>query len=66
MGHLASAVGSMPGEDFAEAQRVILGELPDFPCLAELPARGAYASMVGRTAAMITELGIDLQPPAGG
>jgi methionine synthase II (cobalamin-independent) len=52
----------MPGEDVAEAVRVVLGELPDLPHLPELPARGATATMTGRTLAMISELGFDLQP----
>ncbi len=39
----------MPGEDFAESLRLVLGELPDLPHLPELPARGAVADMTGRT-----------------
>lgn len=58
----ATGVGSLPGEDFAEACRVVLGELADFPHLPELPARGVIAGMTGRTLAMIDELGFDLQP----
>ncbi|MGN6252135.1 MAG: methionine synthase [Marmoricola sp.] len=58
----ATGVGSMPGEDIAEAIRVVLGELPDLPHLPELPARGATATMTGRALAMIAELGFDLQP----
>lgn len=52
----------MPGEDFTEAARVVLGELPDLPHLPELPARGATASMTGRALAVVAELGFDLQP----
>ncbi|RNL80481.1 methionine synthase [Nocardioides marmorisolisilvae] len=52
----------MPGEDFAEAVRTVLGEVPDLPFLPELPARGAPASMTGRTLAVVAELGFDLQP----
>lgn len=59
---LVTAVGSMPGTDFAEAVRIVFGELPDLPHLPELPARGAIASMTGRTLAMLPELGFDLQP----
>lgn len=61
----ASGVGSWPGEDaesYAEAVRVILGELPDLPYLPELPARGPGAGMVGRALATIDDLGFDLQP----
>lgn len=40
----ASGVGSMPGDDFAEAVKVVLGELAvdhGLPHLPELPGRGA-------------------------
>lgn len=59
---LASGVGSLPGEDIAEAVRLVLGELPDLPHLPELPARGVHAGMTGRALGAITELGFDLQP----
>ena len=55
----------MPGEDaaaYAEATRLVLGELPDFPHLPELPGRGPTANMTGRTLAIVAELGADLQP----
>ena len=52
----------MPGEDFAEAVRIVLGEVPDLPFLPELPERGVTAQMVGRTLALVAELGFDLQP----
>ena len=58
----ATGIGSLPGDDFAEASRIVLGEIPGFPHLPELPARGAIADMTGRTLAMIGELGFDLQP----
>ncbi|RYE76811.1 MAG: methionine synthase, partial [Myxococcales bacterium] len=59
---ISTAVGSMPGEDVHEAIRVVLGELPDFPHLPELPGRGAPAGMIGRTVGAISDLGFDLQP----
>lgn len=59
---LATGIGSLPGTDFAEATKVVLGELKGFPHLPELPARGVIAGMTGRTLAMIDELGFDLQP----
>ncbi|MBO0845795.1 MAG: methionine synthase [Nocardioides sp.] len=62
---VATGVGSWPGTDaeaYAEAVRVVLGELPDLPHLPELPGRGAGAGMVGRTLATIGDLGFDLQP----
>ena len=52
----------MPADAIREAVRVVLGELPDLPHLPELPARGAVANMTGRAAAVVTELGFDLQP----
>lgn len=52
----------MPGEDFAESARIVLGEVADLPHLVELPSRGATAAMVGRTLALVSELGADLQP----
>ena len=61
-GVIASGVGSMPGEDYAEAVRISFGELPDLPFLPELPERGALAQMTGRTLAMVADLGFDLQP----
>lgn len=58
----ATGVGSMPGEDVAEAVRLVLGALPDLPHLPELPGRGATASMTGRALAVVAELDADLQP----
>jgi len=58
----ATGVGSLPGTNPAEACRVVLGELPDLPHLAELPARGPGAQMIGRTAALLVDLSVDLQP----
>jgi hypothetical protein len=56
-------MGSLPLEDVDEALRLVLGELPDFPHLPELPGRGVGADMVGRTAgAVLVDLHVDLQP----
>ena len=52
----------MPGVDYAEATRVVLGEIDDLPFVVELPARGPTASMTGRTLALVTGLAFDLQP----
>ncbi len=57
-----SGVGSMPGEDFREAVKVVRGECPDLPFLPELPDRGAPADLTGRALAVVAELGADLQP----
>jgi methionine synthase II (cobalamin-independent) len=59
---VATGVGSMPGEDFAETVRVVLGEVGELPYLPELPARSAAAGMTGRSVAMLADLGADLQP----
>jgi hypothetical protein len=58
----ATGVGSMPGTDPREAASVVLGELPDLPHLPELPGRGPGADMVGRTAGVLVDLHVDLQP----
>ncbi len=58
----ATGVGSMPGEDPRETARAVLGELAVLPFLPELPARGAGADLIGRTAALLTDLYVDLQP----
>jgi len=59
---VATGVGSMPGESFSEAMRIVRDVLPDLPYLPELPARSAGASMTGRAVAMLADLGADLQP----
>jgi methionine synthase II (cobalamin-independent) len=58
----ASGVGSLPGADPAEALRIVLGELPEFPYLPELPARGPGADLIGRSAALLVDLAVDLTP----
>ena len=56
----ATGIGSMPGTDIDEAQRIVLGELPDLPHLPELPGRGPGADMIGRGGAFLVELPIEL------
>jgi hypothetical protein len=56
----ATGVGSLPGTDIAEAQRVVLGELPDLPHLPELPARGPGADTIGRSAGLLVDLPVEL------
>jgi methionine synthase II (cobalamin-independent) len=58
----ASGVGSLPGTDAAEAVRLVVGELPDFAHLPELPARGPGADLIGRGAALLVDLAFDLTP----
>ncbi|MBV9010600.1 MAG: methionine synthase [Pseudonocardiales bacterium] len=52
----------MPGTDALEAARMVIGELPALPHLPELPDRGAGADMIGRTAALLVELALELVP----
>jgi hypothetical protein len=56
----ATGVGSLPGTDPAEAARLVFGELPDLPHLAELPARGPGAEMTGRTAGLLVDLPVEI------
>ncbi|MFV2195956.1 methionine synthase [Nocardiopsis sp. LOL_012] len=58
----STGVGSWPGEDPHEAVRTVLGELPDLPHLPELPGRGVGADMVGRTAGLLVDLPVEVQP----
>jgi methionine synthase II (cobalamin-independent) len=58
----ATGIGSLPGTDPAEAVRMVLGLLPDLPFLPELPARGQHADLAGRSAALLVDLPVDLQP----
>jgi hypothetical protein len=58
----ASGVGSLPGTDPAEAVRLVVGELPDFAHLPELPARGPGSDLIGRSAALLVDLAFDLTP----
>jgi hypothetical protein len=56
----ATGIGSLPGTDPAEALKLVLGELPDLPFLPELPARGVGADVIGRGAALLTELPVEV------
>lgn len=61
----ATGVGSMPGTtdvSYAEAARLVLGELPDLPHVPEVPGRGVWAGMTGRGLAVVDGLAADLQP----
>jgi len=52
----------MPGTDVREAARIVIGEIPELPHLPELPDRGAGADMIGRTAALLVDLAVELVP----
>jgi len=53
---VATGVGSMPGTDITEAVNIVFGELPEWPHLPELPARGLGSDMIGRGAALLEGL----------
>ncbi|XNZ01427.1 hypothetical protein ACL90Y_05540 [Micrococcus luteus] len=56
--------GTWAGQDAAEATLATLGEAGDehWPVLPELPHRGPGADPVGRTASLLPDLAVDLQP----
>lgn len=56
----ATGIGSLPGTDIVEAVKYVFGELPALPHLPELPARGPGADMIGRSAAFLTDLPVEL------
>ncbi|SDT39692.1 uroporphyrinogen decarboxylase/cobalamine-independent methonine synthase family protein [Microlunatus soli] len=58
----SSGIGSWPGTDLAEALKITFAECPELPYLPELPDRGAGAALIGRGAAVLAELSVDLQP----
>ncbi|UYM05854.1 uroporphyrinogen decarboxylase/cobalamine-independent methonine synthase family protein [Solicola gregarius] len=57
-----TGVGSMPGTNVHEAVRIAVDECSELVFLPELPGRGVTAGMIGRTAALLVGLGVDLQP----
>jgi hypothetical protein len=59
-----TALGDWPGQDPVEALRIIRGELgsPNLPFLPSLPDRGVGSDEIGRTAGLLPELPVDLQP----
>jgi methionine synthase II (cobalamin-independent) len=59
---VATGIGSLPGTDPGEANRVVAGELPDLPHLAELPARGVGADMIGRSAGLLVDIAVEVVP----
>jgi methionine synthase II (cobalamin-independent) len=57
-----TGIGSWPGTSPREAAEIIVGELHNLPHLAELPARGVGADIIGRAAALLVDIGIDTVP----
>lgn len=58
----ATGIGSWPGTDVDEAVRTVLGELADLPYLPELPARGIGAELIGRSAGLLVDMPVEVQP----
>ncbi|MFE9041528.1 methionine synthase [Streptomyces sp. NPDC007818] len=58
----ATGVGSLPGGDAREAAKTVTGSFEDFPFLAELPARGPGADMIGRTLGLLVDLYAHVEP----
>ncbi len=56
----ATGIGSLPGTDAAEAVAIVFGELPALPHLPELPDRGPGAELIGRGAALLTDLPVEI------
>ena len=52
----------MPGGNPLEAAQLIFDEVPDLPFLAELPGRGPGADMIGRTAALLVDIPVEVTP----
>ncbi|WP_133824730.1 methionine synthase [Actinomycetospora succinea] len=61
-GDRATGLGSWPGTDVREAARTVVGEVPGLPYVPELPARGVGADMVGRTAALLVDIAVEVWP----
>ncbi len=57
-----TGIGSLPGTDQHDAVALVFGELPELPHLPELPARGVGADMIGRSAALLVDLPVELVP----
>lgn len=57
-----TGIGSMPGSDPLESARIVVGESASLPSLPELPARGAGADMIGRTASLLDGIAVGLVP----
>ena len=56
----ATGIGSLPGTDIVDAVALVFGELPDLPFLPELPRRGPGADLLGRTAALLVDLPVEV------
>ena len=52
----------MPGGNPMETAQLIHDEVPDLPFLAELPGRGPGADMIGRAAALLVDIPVEVTP----
>ena len=51
-----TGIGALPGISPDESARMIAGELPELPYLAELPDRGVGADVVGRSISLLVDI----------
>ncbi|WP_396906448.1 methionine synthase [Mycolicibacterium phlei] len=58
----ATGIGSWPGTSPRDAAAVIVDELHQLPHLAELPARGVGADIIGRAGALLIDITLDTVP----
>ncbi|MCY0927716.1 methionine synthase [Streptomyces sp. H27-H1] len=58
----ATGVGSLPGGDAREAAKTVTGSFEEFPYLAELPARGPGADMIGRSLGLLVDMHAHVEP----
>ncbi|MCI1747696.1 MAG: methionine synthase [Acidipropionibacterium sp.] len=58
----ATAIGSLPGEDFRGAVAEMAETFPDLVPMPEQPGRGPGAGIIGRATGVLEELPVDLGP----
>ncbi|QLQ15795.1 MAG: hypothetical protein HZY73_09150 [Micropruina sp.] len=56
-----TGLGSLPGTDFVAAARRVFEDCPELPYVPELPARGPWATMIGRSAGLLSGLAVSLE-----
>jgi methionine synthase II (cobalamin-independent) len=55
-----TGIGSLPGTDPSDAVALVFDELAELPHLPELPQRGPGAEMIGRSAALLLDLPVEM------
>ncbi|MGW0393105.1 methionine synthase [Streptomyces sp. NPDC003042] len=58
----ATGIGSLPDGDAREAAKTVTGTFEEFPYLAELPARGPGADMIGRSLGLLVDMYAHVEP----